>query len=58
MTFLNPIAIYAEMKEGLLADSTDYASKPLRDQLKRELPCIDLGSIVSLRGLWQNSGSG
>lgn len=29
------LAVYAEMKEGLLADSTDYASKPLRDQLKR-----------------------
>ena len=24
------------MKEGLLANSTDFASKPLRDQLKRE----------------------
>ncbi|TFY51780.1 hypothetical protein EVG20_g10840, partial [Dentipellis fragilis] len=28
-------ALYAEMREGLLADSTDYASKPLRDQLKQ-----------------------
>lgn len=52
MPFLNSIALYAEMKEGLLADSTDYASKPLRDQLKRELSCINLGGLVSLRGLW------
>ncbi|KAF7972154.1 hypothetical protein HWV62_18804 [Athelia sp. TMB] len=28
-------ALYAEMKEGLLAESSDYASKPLRDQLKQ-----------------------
>ncbi|KAJ7096741.1 exocyst complex component sec5 [Mycena belliarum] len=27
-------ALYSEMKEGLLAPSTQYASKPLRDQLK------------------------
>ncbi|KAJ7145330.1 exocyst complex component sec5 [Mycena crocata] len=27
-------ALYLEMKEGLLAPSTNYASKPLRDQLK------------------------
>ncbi|KAJ7039787.1 exocyst complex component sec5 [Mycena alexandri] len=27
-------ALYLEMKEGLLAPSTQYASKPLRDQLK------------------------
>ncbi|TDL24651.1 hypothetical protein BD410DRAFT_838154 [Rickenella mellea] len=27
-------AVYGEMREGLLADSTDYASKTLRDQLK------------------------
>lgn len=29
------IALHAEMREGLLAESTDYVSKPLRDQLKR-----------------------
>ncbi|TFY80240.1 hypothetical protein EWM64_g3773 [Hericium alpestre] len=28
-------ALYAEMREGLLAESTDYASKPLRNQLKQ-----------------------
>ncbi|KAJ3969971.1 exocyst complex component sec5 [Lentinula raphanica] len=28
-------ALYAEMKEGLLAPSSEYASKPLRDELKR-----------------------
>ncbi|KAF8999104.1 exocyst complex component sec5 [Cyathus striatus] len=28
-------AIHAEMKEGILEPSTDYASKPLRDQLKQ-----------------------
>ncbi|KAI4522640.1 hypothetical protein K525DRAFT_255435 [Schizophyllum commune Loenen D] len=27
-------ALHAEMKEGLLAPASDYASKPLRDQLK------------------------
>jgi exocyst complex component 2 len=29
------VALYAEMKDGLLAEASDYASKPLRDQLKR-----------------------
>lgn len=28
-------AIHTEMKEGILAPQTDYASKPLRDRLKR-----------------------
>ncbi|GLB39153.1 putative exocyst complex component Sec5 [Lyophyllum shimeji] len=28
-------ALYAEMKEGLLSPESDYASKPLRDQLKQ-----------------------
>ncbi|THH19659.1 hypothetical protein EW146_g1566 [Bondarzewia mesenterica] len=28
-------ALHAEMKEGLLAESTDYASRPLRDELKQ-----------------------
>ncbi|CDO75740.1 hypothetical protein BN946_scf184921.g16 [Trametes cinnabarina] len=27
-------ALYAEMKEGILAEQTDYASKPLKDHLK------------------------
>lgn len=27
-------ALYAEMHEGLLAEETDFASKPLRDHLK------------------------
>ncbi|RPD65706.1 hypothetical protein L226DRAFT_557688 [Lentinus tigrinus ALCF2SS1-7] len=27
-------ALYAEMREGILADQTDYASKPLKDHLK------------------------
>lgn len=31
------LALYAEMKEGLLSPEADYASKPLRDQLKRML---------------------
>ncbi|KAH7926246.1 hypothetical protein BV22DRAFT_1087398 [Leucogyrophana mollusca] len=28
-------ALYAEMREGLLSDSSEFASKPLTDQLKR-----------------------
>ncbi|KAH8997998.1 exocyst complex component Sec5-domain-containing protein [Lactarius akahatsu] len=28
-------ALHAEMREGLLSESSDYASRPLRDQLKR-----------------------
>lgn len=28
-------ALYAEMREGLLSDEAEYASKPLRDHLKR-----------------------
>ena len=27
-------ALYAEMKDGILAEHTDYASKPLKDHLK------------------------
>jgi exocyst complex component 2 len=35
------IALYLEMKEGLLSPSTNYGSKPLRDHLKRKsLPCF------------------
>ncbi|KAJ7775533.1 exocyst complex component sec5 [Mycena metata] len=34
-------AIYSEMQEGLLAPSTQYASKPLRDHLKRTLSPSD-----------------
>lgn len=30
-----PLALHAEMREGLLSESSDYASRPLRDQLKR-----------------------
>lgn len=36
-------AIHTEMKEGILASQTDYASKPLRDHLKRE-PRINVSS--------------
>ncbi|KAI0305323.1 exocyst complex component Sec5-domain-containing protein [Multifurca ochricompacta] len=28
-------ALYAEMREGLLSEASDYASRPLRDQLKQ-----------------------
>lgn len=34
-TELRALALYAEMKEGLLSSEAEYASKPLRDQLKR-----------------------
>ena len=30
------LALYTEMKEGILALETDYASRPLRDHLKRK----------------------
>ena len=30
------LALYTEMKEGMLAPETDYASRPLRDHLKRK----------------------
>ena len=30
------LALYTEMKEGILAPETDYASRPLRDHLKRK----------------------
>ena len=35
-------ALYTEMKEGILANETDYASKPLRDHLKRVYRCLQL----------------
>lgn len=28
------VALYAEMRDGLLADDTEYASKKLKEQLK------------------------
>lgn len=34
------------MREGLLADETDYASKPLRDQLKRGLSHFAQGNVT------------
>lgn len=34
-SFLWYLALHAEMTEGLLAPAADYASKPLRDELKR-----------------------
>lgn len=35
MKFIRFPALYAEMKEGLLAEQAEFASKPLRDHLKR-----------------------
>ena len=35
-------ALYTEMKEGILANETDYASKPLRDHLKRAYYSLQL----------------
>jgi hypothetical protein len=32
------IAVYGEMKEGILAEDTEFASKALREQLK----CLDI----------------
>lgn len=37
--FSDLTALHAEMREGLLSDKSDYASRPLRDQLKRTRPC-------------------
>ena len=34
LNMLLATALYAEMKEGILAEQTDYASKPLTDHLK------------------------
>jgi exocyst complex component 2 len=45
MKLQNSIALHADMKEGLLAESADYASKPLRDQLKRALFRINASDI-------------
>ena len=30
------VALYAEMKEGLLSPQAEYASRPLRDEVKSE----------------------
>jgi hypothetical protein len=30
------VALYAEMKEGLLSQQAEYASRPLRDEVKSE----------------------
>jgi exocyst complex component 2 len=57
MASRNSTALYAEMKEGLLADSTDYASKPLRDQLKRELSCTNSVGAGSLTVLWNTEAA-
>lgn len=36
LKYLYFTALYGEMKEGLLAEETEFASKGLRDQLKRK----------------------
>jgi len=33
-------ALYAEMQEGLLSKQAEYASRPLRDEVKSEFPSI------------------
>ena len=33
------LALYAEMREGLLSDASEYGSKPLTDHLKRRSAC-------------------
>ena len=40
------IALYTEMKEGMLAPETDYASRPLRDHLKRKEKYISVKFII------------
>lgn len=42
------------MREGLLAESTDYASRPLRDQLKRMWP--DSPFLKRCLYLWLSRG--
>jgi exocyst complex component 2 len=37
---LSVLAIYAEMKEGLLSPAAEYGSKPLRDELKSKSNCV------------------
>lgn len=34
------LALYAEMREGLLSDASEYGSKPLTDHLKRRSACF------------------
>lgn len=55
---LNTIALHAEMKEGLLSEASEYASKPLRDELKRKLPTVS-SSLHSAypRGCYQGQPS-
>lgn len=33
------VALYAEMKEGLLSSEAEYASRPLRDEVKSKFSC-------------------
>lgn len=41
---LNPhVALYAEMKEGLLSPQTEYASRPLRDEVKSKFSLVSWG---------------
>lgn len=37
---IRPLAIYAEMREGLLADSTEFATKTIRGQIKSKRPFV------------------
>lgn len=34
------VALYAEMKEGLLSQQAEYASRPLRDEVKSEFSLV------------------
>ena len=34
------VALYAEMQEGLLSQQAEYASRPLRDEVKSEFSLV------------------
>lgn len=39
---ISHVALYAEMNEGLLSPQAEYASRPLKDELKSEFSPIPL----------------
>lgn len=54
------LALYTEMKEGMLAPETDYASRPLREHLKRKEKYIILSTFLPytfLRGCSESKSS-
>lgn len=51
-----PEALYAEMREGLLADDSDFATKQIREHLKRVSHSQDYRTCIDIQHSWRAEG--